>query len=85
MTDEPDVERNVVLGELAEQLWTARRERRLLDVDHVVGRRGGGWSMAEGYVVQEMLMQRRRDRGEREIGWKLGYTSLAMRRQMGLL
>ncbi len=38
--------------------------------------------MGDAYLVQEMLMQRRRDRGERPVGWKLGYTSLAMREQM---
>ncbi|HEX6657950.1 MAG TPA: fumarylacetoacetate hydrolase family protein [Ilumatobacter sp.] len=72
------------LGLLADELWTARSERRLLDVDDVIGRRGRDWSMGDAYLVQEMLMQRRRDRGERHVGWKLGYTSLAMREQMGI-
>lgn len=40
--------------------------------------------MADAYRVQAMLVQRRSDRGERPIGWKLGYTSVAMRQQMGI-
>ena len=40
--------------------------------------------MADAYRIQAMLVQRRFDRGERHIGWKLGYTSLAMREQMGI-
>jgi 2-keto-4-pentenoate hydratase len=69
---------------LADVLWTARYERRLLDVDELIGSRGRDWSMGDAYLVQEMLMQRRRDRGERHIGWKLGYTSVAMREHMGI-
>ena len=72
------------LALLADELWTARCERRLLDVGEVVGRRGRDWSMRDAYLVQEMLMQRRRERGERHVGWKLGYTSVAMREQMGI-
>lgn len=70
------------LGLLADELWTARSERRVLDVEEVIARRGRDWSMGDAYLVQEMLTQRRRDRGERPVGWKLGYTSLAMREQM---
>ncbi len=79
-----DLERDAELQRLADELWTARRQRRLLDVDQVIERRGSDWSMADAYRVQAMLMQRRLDRGERHIGWKLGYTSLAMRQQMGI-
>ncbi len=79
-----DLERDAELQRLADELWTARRQRRLLDLDQVIERRGSDWSMADAYRVQAMLMQRRLDRGERHIGWKLGYTSLAMRQQMGI-
>jgi 2-keto-4-pentenoate hydratase len=79
-----DVGDGADLGLLADELWTARSERRLLDVDELIGRRGRDWSIGDAYLVQEMLVQRRRDRGERHVGWKLGYTSLAMREQMGI-
>ena len=79
-----DPERGAELHRLADELWTARRQRRLLDLDQLVERRGSDWSMADAYRIQAMLAQRRFDRGERHIGWKLGYTSLAMREQMGI-
>jgi len=82
--DRGDLGDDAVLGLLADELWMARSERRLLDVQEVVERCGRDWSMSEAYVVQDELTQRRRDRGERHVGWKLGYTSLAMREQMGI-
>ncbi len=36
------------------------------------------------YAVQREMTALRLARGERVVGWKLGYTSLAMRRQMGV-
>jgi 2-keto-4-pentenoate hydratase len=41
-----------------------------------------GLSLDDAYAIQSILTQARLDRGERVIGWKLGYTSLAMRQQM---
>lgn len=41
-------------------------------------------SLADAYVIQTLLTQARVARGERVIGWKLGYTSLVMRQQMGI-
>jgi 2-keto-4-pentenoate hydratase len=38
----------------------------------------------EAYDVQRILTTRRVSNGERRAGWKLGYTSAAMRRQMGI-
>jgi 2-keto-4-pentenoate hydratase len=84
MIGEHDREPDAELQRLADELWTARRQRRVLDVDEVIERRGRDWSMAEAYRVQAILTQRRLDGGERHIGWKLGYTSSAMRRQMGI-
>lgn len=43
-----------------------------------------GLTLGEAYAIQSILTQARIGRGERVIGWKLGYTSLAMRRQMGV-
>lgn len=41
-------------------------------------------TMVDAYAVQSLLTDERRRRGERIVGWKLGYTSLAMREQMGV-
>lgn len=41
-------------------------------------------SMDDAYRIQGAVTATRRARGERQIGWKLGYTSLAMRAQMGV-
>lgn len=40
--------------------------------------------LATAYAIQDALTARRIARGARPIGWKLGYTSLAMREQMGI-
>lgn len=41
-------------------------------------------SVADAYAIQERVTAARLARGERVVGWKLGYTSLAMREQMGV-
>ena len=41
-------------------------------------------SLADAYEVQALVSAARFARGERMIGWKLGYTSLALREQMGI-
>lgn len=43
-----------------------------------------GFDMATAYAIQARLTERRLARGERIVGWKLGYTSAAMREQMGV-
>lgn len=42
------------------------------------------FSLAQAYALQDRMTQARLDRGERRIGWKLGYTSAPMRAQMGI-
>lgn len=44
----------------------------------------GPLSMATAYAIQDELTAARIARGEHVVGWKLGYTSLAMRAQMGI-
>lgn len=44
----------------------------------------GGLTLAQAYEVQGHVTAARLARGERIVGWKLGYTSEAMRRQMGI-
>lgn len=41
-------------------------------------------TMDDAYRVQDMVVADRLTRGERRVGWKLGYTSLVMREQMGV-
>ena len=41
-------------------------------------------SMDDAYAIQSLVTAERLARAERCIGWKLGYTSLAMREQMGV-
>lgn len=41
-------------------------------------------SLDDAYAIQAVVTQARLDRGECVVGWKLGYTSLAMREQMGV-
>ena len=43
-----------------------------------------GLSLADAYRVQDQMTALRLASGERIIGWKLGYTSAAMRAQMGV-
>ena len=43
-----------------------------------------GLSLADAYRVQDQLTAQRLASGERITGWKLGYTSAAMREQMGV-
>lgn len=65
----------------AERIWTARGDGALLDPP---SRSSGELGLAAAYAVQQELHRRRLARGERAAGWKLGYTSAAMRAQMGI-
>ncbi|MFD8204798.1 2-keto-4-pentenoate hydratase [Streptomyces sp. NPDC059695] len=67
------------ITELAGALDSAAREGRPLP--------GGGSGLkdtGEAYAVQEALVARRLARGERLTGFKLGFTSVAKMRQMGV-
>lgn len=44
----------------------------------------GALSLDQAYAVQHQVTALRLARGERVVGWKLGYTSVAMREQMGI-
>ena len=41
-------------------------------------------TMDDAYAIQARVTTARLDRGERRVGWKLGYTSAVMREQMGI-
>lgn len=64
----------------AASIVAAHTERRTLDPisDRVE------LSMVDAYAIQALVTEARAARGEQRIGWKLGYTSLAMREQMGV-
>jgi 2-keto-4-pentenoate hydratase len=68
------------IAEWAEVLATARRDRVACDpisssVDLTID---------DAYAIQRAGTALRLERGEKLVGWKLGYTSLAMRTQMGI-
>jgi 2-keto-4-pentenoate hydratase len=67
-------------AQLAETLWSARCAGRTLDAEATLG----PIDLATAYAIQRALFALRIAGGERRVGWKLGYTSEVMRRQMGI-
>lgn len=67
-------------AQLAETLWAARCAGRTLDAEATLG----PIDLATAYAIQRALFALRIAGGERRVGWKLGYTSQVMRRQMGI-
>ncbi len=67
-------------AQLAEAIWAARQEGLTLDADATLGTP----DLATAYAIQRALLALRLAAGERVVGWKLGYTSEVMRRQMGI-
>jgi 2-keto-4-pentenoate hydratase len=65
----------------ARALRSARREGRTLDV---LLSGSPGFSLADAYRIQDQMTALRLADGEKPAGWKLGYTSAAMRAQMGI-
>lgn len=64
----------------AERIMAARRDGRTLspitDQQPV--------TLSDAYAIQSFVTVARVAAGQREVGWKLGYTSAVMRRQMGI-
>jgi 2-keto-4-pentenoate hydratase len=67
-------------SEIADVLLEARGERRTLPPMSAEF----PLSLERAYQIQMTGSERRRSLGQRVIGWKLGYTSIAMREQMGI-
>ena len=42
------------------------------------------FSMEDAYRIQQLITEHKIRKGQKIIGWKLGYTSLAMREQMNV-
>jgi 2-keto-4-pentenoate hydratase len=66
--------------DIARTLLAARAEHRTLPPISSAG----DLSLERAYDIQQCGTKRRLADGQRIIGWKLGYTSLAMREQMGV-
>ena len=71
---------DMTASQLAVELLEARRARRT--VAPLTGRIA--LTMDDAYRIQSLVTAARVTRGERVVGWKLGYTSAAMREQMGV-
>ncbi|VXB07804.1 2-keto-4-pentenoate hydratase [Aeromicrobium sp. 9AM] len=73
---------------MIEALFEAREASRVLDDAHLSGAPIEGrviqWDIDSAYEVQRLLVARRVDRGETPVGLKLGFTSRAKMRQMGV-
>lgn len=67
-------------AQLAEAIWAARQAGRTLDAEATIGTP----DLASAYAIQRAMLALRLAAGERVVGWKLGYTSEVMRRQMGI-
>lgn len=67
-------------AQLAARIWAARQAGRTLDAEATIG----SPDLATAYAIQRALLGLRLAAGERVVGWKLGYTSEVMRRQMGI-
>lgn len=68
------------VAQAAEAIWAARQAGRTLDAEATLGTP----DLATAYAIQRALLGLRLAAGERVVGWKLGYTSEVMRRQMGI-
>lgn len=64
----------------AERLAAARRDGQ----PHAPISSSVAFDIDDAYAIQRAGTELRVQRGERIVGWKLGYTSLAMRAQMGI-
>lgn len=72
----------IPVQELAEYLDTALLDGR--EVDRISNRYAAGFTLQDAYAIQDVGVQLRMQRGERVVGYKMGFTSEAKRLQMGL-
>lgn len=68
------------VAQSAERIWAARQAGHTLDAEATLGTP----DLATAYAIQRALLALRLAAGERVVGWKLGYTSEVMRRQMSI-
>lgn len=67
-------------SQLAHEILSARAEGRLLAGSTA----GSGVTLDDAYETQQLVLAARALVGERQVGWKIGYSSDAMRTQMGI-
>ena len=72
---------HVKVGELADALHQARKDRRTIEP---VASRQDGWNLANAYATQAAGLSLRLEEGEEIAGGKLGFTSQAMQQAMGV-
>lgn len=77
---EPQTRGHDRVSQLADRLHLARSAGELLDATA----EAEDLSLTEAYAVQERLTDLRLAEGRLRVGYKLGYTSAVMRRQMGV-
>jgi 2-keto-4-pentenoate hydratase len=80
VTDTIETPQAAQYARFARILHDSRGERRLLDADDELT----SLSMDGAYAIQDRLTRLRVAEGRRHVGYKLGYTSAVMRRQMGV-
>lgn len=80
MSDPPATALPTATAGLAGVLHRARSDHSVLDASLVTA----ALSVDDAYAVQDRLTTLRLREGRCHIGWKLGYTSAVMRRQMGV-
>lgn len=68
------------IEDIAKMLIATRRARKTIPAisDRL------NFDMDDAYLIQDRITAARTQSGEKIIGWKLGYTSQAMRKQMGI-
>jgi len=69
------------IDRLAGRLFEAERGRTMIDA---LTAEHPAMTAADAYAVQEAIVRRRIEAGERIVGWKLGLTSRAMQDQLGV-
>lgn len=78
----PDHDPDPALDHAAEAHRIIDGHRRAITLDPISAQHR--LTMDDAYAIQGRVTAARFDRGERRVGWKLGYTSAVMREQMGI-
>lgn len=69
-----------VIAQLADQLFEAAERGTTIDL---ISERYPGFTLDHAYAVQRGVLERRLARGERIVGWKVGYTNAAAQERAG--
>jgi 2-oxopent-4-enoate/cis-2-oxohex-4-enoate hydratase len=69
------------INELGDELYTALTERRVIDP---LSKRGFEISIEDAYAIQQRMIARRIEKGEKVVGKKIGVTSQAVMNMLGV-